>query len=393
MQHSSDARRAREQRLEESLLTTWNAQVVNYDAERFPFHEWIRERINRMGWPVSDLRTLHKVIPTEQVYRVSKQLCADTNLPEFRKMVNAFIREEIAPKGKLEWPIAVQRFFNVRVMLPDKPQGIFPFHTGLLYGHGPASRSLWMPLTDVTADEDRSASMQIIDVARSREIIRHAADQRLSVDEMTEYFGKESWQCKAGPGSLVFFTQENIHGNFVNTTGKTRVSIDFRLAEGRYGDMLARKIAGGYFEIIPRTEEEERLPRRPDPARFQNGRSNVLYLNNNTSMTQAWPVHLQRYMVYEYCERNGLQYEFELFDLEEMSHMPTLRYIADKLRCNCVLYSVYALPEDREFRRSITDAALANRTVLHFANENMAITDSEDRERVEALLAFARYGT
>lgn len=253
----------------------------------FPFHEWIRDRINQMGWPVEDLRYLHEVIPTEQMYKVSKQLCADTNLPEFRTMVNAFIRDEIAPKGELQWPIMVQRFFNVRVMLPNKPQGIFPFHTGILYGHGAASRSLWMPLTDVSADEELTASMQIIDVEKSRSMIRHAIDQELSIQEMTEYFGKESWQCKAGPGKIVFFTQENIHGNFVNLTGKTRVSIDVRLAEGRFGDLLSRKIPGGYFEDVPETEEQERNVERSDPARFENGKSNLLYLNNDTKMTDG----------------------------------------------------------------------------------------------------------
>jgi len=385
-------REERAQKLEESLTSTWDAKVVEYDKERFPFHEWIRERINLMGWPVEDLRELHTVIPTEQVYKVSKQLCADTNLPEFRKMVHEFIRHEVAPKGKLDWPIAVQRFFNVRIMLPNKPQSIFPFHTGLLYGHGPASRSLWMPLTDVSADEDISASMQIIDIHKSREMIQHALEQKMSVDEMSEYFSKESWQCKAGPGSMVFFTQENIHGNFVNHTGKTRVSIDFRLGEGQFGDMLARKIPGGYFQPIPETLEEEEAFVPTDKNKFDNGRSNVLYLNNATAMTDGWPVHLQRYSVYEYCNKIGLNYEFELFELEDMHYMPTLQYIMDNLKCNCVLYSVFALPEDKEFRTRILDSCLENGTVMHFTNEDMAITNEADRDRVEALLDFAKFG-
>lgn len=383
---------ARARKLERSLATTWNAKVIEYDKVRFPFHEWIRERINVMGWAVEDLRELHTVIPSDQVYKVSKQLCSDTNLPEFRKMVHEFIRHEIAPQGELEWPIAVQRFFNVRIMLPNKPQSIFPFHTGLLYGHGPASRSLWMPLTDVTADESITASMQIIGLEKSREMIKHAGEQKMTVDEMGEYFAGESWQCKAGPGSLVFFSQENIHGNFVNVTGKTRVSIDFRLGEGQYGDMLARKIPGGYFKIIPETLAEEEAFVPTDRSKFHNSRSNVLYLNNATAMTYGWPVHLQRYSVVEYCNKLGLNYEFELFELEEMHYMPTLQYIMDNLKCNCVLYSVFALPEDKEFRKRILDARLANGTVMHFTNEDMAITNEADRQRVEDLLAFARFG-
>jgi hypothetical protein len=192
--------------LEQSLLTTWNAQVVDYDHDKYPFADWVLGRIRKMGYDLDDLTRLHEVVPDGEVYKVSKQLCADTNLQEFRRMLNAFTREIVVGKGKLRPPIAVQRFLNVRIMLPNKPEGIFPFHTGLLYGHGIASRSLWMPLTDVRADEDATASMQIIGTERSRELVRYAVENKLSVTEMTELFRKESWPIKAGPGSLCFST-------------------------------------------------------------------------------------------------------------------------------------------------------------------------------------------
>ncbi len=39
----------RAKRLEANLLKCWDARVVHYDPEEFPFHEWIRKRINKMG--------------------------------------------------------------------------------------------------------------------------------------------------------------------------------------------------------------------------------------------------------------------------------------------------------------------------------------------------------
>ncbi len=312
-------------------------------------------------------------------------------MAEFRKLLNRFVREVVGVEGELEPPLAVQRFLNVRVMLPDKPLGIFPFHTGLLYGHGLGSRSLWMPLTDVSSDEMRNASMQIMGIQRSRERVAYARDNKLTSDQMTELVGKESWQCKCGPGSLIFFSQENIHGNFVNDTGKARVSIDFRVSEGLSGDMLARKIPGGYFELIPDDYDEAMARKERRKAAFRNGKPNVIYLNNATSGTDGAPVHLQRYMVYEYLDKYELNHEFELFELEDMHYLPTLRYIAHDLKCNCVLYSVFALPEDRLFRKEILDQALENDLVFHFVNEDMSITCEEDRADVERLLDFARY--
>jgi sporadic carbohydrate cluster protein (TIGR04323 family) len=271
----------------------------------------------------------------------------------------------------------------------------FPFHTGLLYGHGIASRSIWMPFVDVTADEDRSRSMQILSIKKSRELIQQAIDKRLSMDEMTELFGKESWQIKAGPGSACFFTQENIHGSGrPNTSGKTRVSMDFRIAEGIYGDYLGRKIPAGYFHLIPDTEEEEeRLaahPRRPDA--FFNGKNNIFYVANNTASTYGIPVHLQRYMLVDYCKKKNLEFDYELFDLEDMTHLPTLRYLVTQRECNIVMYSIFALPEDEAHRNELLEKAVKRGCIIHFVNEDLQLADADDLVTIKKYLEFSKYG-
>jgi len=223
--------------LERSLTHEWDAQIMTYPNERFPFNEWIRDRINKMGYAVKDLSYFHEVVPQADTYRVTKQLCADTNLPEFRRLLNRFVREVVVPKGKLRQPVAVQRFMNVRIILPTTPELYFPLHTGLLYGHGIASRSLWLPFVDVTSDEDRTRSMQIIPIKKSRELVKYAIDNRLKMHEMTEVWGKHAHQIKAGPGSCCLFSQEHIHGSGMpNATGKTRISFDFRIAIVTYFD-------------------------------------------------------------------------------------------------------------------------------------------------------------
>src|SRR5438105_4596854 len=171
--------------LERSLTNEWDAKIMTYPNERFPFNEWILNRIRLMGFPVEDLSLFHEVVPQSEAYRVTKQLCADTNLPEFRRLLNGFVRHVVVPKGKLRTPVAVQRYMNVRIMLPTTPELYFPLHTGLLYGHGIASRSLWMPFCDVTADADKTRSMQIVGIKKSRELVKMAIDKKLSMEEMT----------------------------------------------------------------------------------------------------------------------------------------------------------------------------------------------------------------
>jgi sporadic carbohydrate cluster protein (TIGR04323 family) len=381
--------------LELSLTTVWDAKVYSWDNSKYPFNEWILDRVRGMGYKLDDLSYLHESVPLNEVYTVTKQLCADTNLPEFRRMLNRFVREQVVTQGKLRLPVAVQRFMNVRIMLPTTPELFFPYHTGLLYGHGIASRSMWLPFVDVTADEDRTRSMQIIGIKRSRELIKQAIENRLNMQQMTELFAKESWQIKAGPGSGCFFTQENIHGSGrPNTTGKTRVSMDFRIAEGIYGDYLGRKIPAGYFHLIPDTEEEEEAvaARAPREKAFANGKPNIFYVANNTASTYGIPVHLQRYMLVDYSKKKNLEFNYELFDLEDMMHLPTLWHLVNDRECNIIMYSIFALPEDEDDRNRMLETAVKRGGVIHFVNEDLQLANADDLKEIKKYLEFSKYG-
>jgi sporadic carbohydrate cluster protein (TIGR04323 family) len=381
--------------LERSLTHEWDAQIMTYPNERFPFNEWILNRIRMMGFPVEDLSTFHEVVPQSETYRVTKQLCADTNLPEFRRLLNSFVREVVVPKGKLRKPVAVQRYMNVRIMLPTTPELFFPLHTGLLYGHGVASRSLWMPFVDVTSDEDKTRSMQIVPIKKSRELTKYAIEKKLTMAQMTEVWGTAAHQIKAGPGSCCLFSQEHIHGSGMpNTTGKTRISMDFRVAEGMYGDLLGRKMPAGYFHLIPDTEEEEQrlaqLP--PKEQQFNNGKQHIFYVANNTSATFCIPVHLQRYMLIDYVEKKKITRDYELFDLEDMLHCPTLLHLVEDRNANIVMYSIFALPENEAERNHLLDTSLRRGNIIHFVNEDLQLVTADDLKTIKRYLEFAKFG-
>src|ERR1700721_3685569 len=104
--------------LEKSLTTVWDAKVYSWDNSKYPFNECILNRIRGMGYKLDDLSYLHEAVPLKEVYTVTKQLCADTNHPEFRRMLNRFVRAQVVTQGELRLPVAVHRFMNVRIMLP-----------------------------------------------------------------------------------------------------------------------------------------------------------------------------------------------------------------------------------------------------------------------------------
>jgi len=97
-------------------------------------------------------------------------------------------------------------------------------------------------------------------------------------------------------------------------------------------------------------------------------------------------------MILDYCSRKNLGYEFELFELEDMAHLPTLNHIVRNLKCNPVLYSIFALPEEDELRVDLLRAALSNGLTMHFVNEDLVLATDRDLAILNRYLEFAKYG-
>jgi len=149
------------------------------------------------------------------------------------------------------------------------------------------------------------------------------------------------------------------------------------------------------MHLVPESDEEEdamTAAMAGREAQFQNGKQNIFYVANNTAATYPIPVHLQRYMLKEYCERYGLRFHLELFDLEDMHHIPTLQHIVYQRNCNCVLYSIYSLPEDEDARNKMLETALERGNILHFVNEDLALANEFDLGLLKRYLSFSKYG-
>lgn len=118
----------------------------------------------------------------------------------------------------------------------------------------------------------------------------------------------------------------------------------------------------------------------------------MFYVGNNTSSTYPIPVHLQGYMLLDYSKKNGLTADLELFDLEDMLHLPTLWHIVEHRNVNLVMYSIFALPEEEGDRNRMLETALKKGMILHFVNEDLALTSTEDLVTIKNYLAFSKYG-
>ena len=220
---------------------------------------------------------------------------------------------------------------------------------------------------------------------------------------MQEVFFSHAKPVVAEPGKAFLFNQEVIHGNVPNETDQTRVSVDFRIVVR--GGKIRRKLVGGYFvllneELIGNDKNlEDRDSYMSTPAKDvmtvhnehdrAEGYTCISYVNNNTRITSGIPIVLQRLMMRDYCEPLGLKYTYEQLELEVMPYLPTLQHIIKRDRPNeIVMYSVNALPENRELRDKILDLSLEYGVKLHFANEDFRFKSERDRKWIDDVLTF-----
>lgn len=229
-------------KINQTNYDAFDNKTLSYATEEFPFREWVQSQLQSLYSEIKDLQNVHEVIPLIETAKVTKEIISRTQSNEFQEMVEGFLEKHMRPL-LLGHDFAIQRFQNFRLFRPDDASMKLPFHTGQLQGHGLGQRSVWMPLT---AAYD-SASMYITNLATSREAVRNAKEKKMSLREMEEYFTPLCRPANIDYGQTAIFTQENLHGNVANRTGRTRVSFDFRvLIKG--GDFY-RKIPGGYFRL------------------------------------------------------------------------------------------------------------------------------------------------
>lgn len=231
-----------QEQINQTNYQAFDNQILSYDTTRFSFRAWVEKQLKDLYSDVHDLQLVHEIIPLSETAKVTKEIIARTQRPEFQAMVEDFLEEYMAPL-LLNNDFAIQRFQNFRLFRPDDASMKLPFHTGQLQGHGLGQRSIWMPLTPA----HESASMYITDIETSRKAVAKAKEKKMSLKDMEEFFTPLCQPANIDYGQTVIFTQENLHGNVANKSGLTRVSFDFRvLIKG--GDFY-RKIPGGYFRL------------------------------------------------------------------------------------------------------------------------------------------------
>lgn len=176
-------------------------KLFTYELGDFPFPSLVAET---MG--IDDLTQLVADLP-KRTWQTDQQspwhAAFYAGFERWQSAYEWFVREVVAPR--LDERCYYQRVPTFRVHLPGNV-AVGEFHTDAQYNHPMGEVSFWLPLTDAYG----TCSVWIAD----------------DNEELRPVIAK--------PGEVVEFSAvERRHGNWVNETGRSRVSFDFRLLPTR----------------------------------------------------------------------------------------------------------------------------------------------------------------
>jgi ectoine hydroxylase-related dioxygenase (phytanoyl-CoA dioxygenase family) len=149
--------------------------------------------------------------------------------------------------------IALQMLPTARVFRPGKIGT--SFHCDYWYGHGAKSHTVWIPLSELNADNTFRVCIQKSEDNLYREI----EEKGLYVNIPNEMI-VDSSPVLPNPGEAFIFSSKLLHGSPLNTSTCTRLSMDFRLSSSN--DATSTKDLANYYHfesgdfILPRHELE-----------------------------------------------------------------------------------------------------------------------------------------
>tara|TARA_S200002703_G_C3794086_1_gene245158 strand:+ start:500 stop:1600 length:1101 start_codon:yes stop_codon:yes gene_type:complete len=357
------------------MYKNFNGDILNYNLDKFNFPAWALYRIQKKYPQVTNLETIHETVPLKDISKLQSWVSSGCETPEFKSLLDNFLIENIKPLLNKEF--LIQRFGTLRVVIPqqEKTGRLLQPHQGIFVGNGTGLRTIWTPFT--RAYETNTMWMCPIDI--SKEITRRVIQEEWSHEEYQNFSHKHSSPVTLNPGQSWLFNQQMMHGNVNNETDITRVSMDLRCMVK--GENYGRKYPGQYFRQL--------FDWKTKVALIDTYESFLTYVGWNSNYTKHLPMVIQRSFIDKYLIKNSIKINEYTQENEYLDHCPNLLALTKTID-NIVMLSIYALPDNADTRAKIYKTAFANKCRLHFAQEDIILTDESDIKIIEDYLSWGK---
>ena len=122
--------------------------------------------------------------------------------------------------------LAMQNKLNLSLQMPHDKNSQLPMHSDIYAGESPFEVVVWIPLMDIQANNQ---SMYITSPKHNK--IINKEDTTTKTKTLIQIYNKNKKKfkfLKINFGEILIFTPILQHGNIVNTTNKTRMSLNCR---------------------------------------------------------------------------------------------------------------------------------------------------------------------
>lgn len=201
------------------------------------------------GKPVDDLTQLHHFVTVDQINPLRVKIFNALNaLPNWRKDYYALAADQLSTMFGPD--ISIQIKLCLTIQMPNDPGSVLMMHSDTMSGQSQFECVLWTAMTDAFD----SNAMYIFHPQQTQKIYDLLpAYQHRGMNELFEDNKKESVNANVKAGECILFSSTLFHGNQLNTTDKTRISLNCRfksLFSPEYAAVPHERTTGTFYEPL-----------------------------------------------------------------------------------------------------------------------------------------------
>jgi len=192
-----------------NLVIKNNKNLFKYKkSNRIDFFKSLHKHINKRELNDIRLSIVNGINSDDQFYKAYYKSAAE--------MLDGLVGNEIAMQKKI----------NISVQVPNDKKSMLPMHSDIYAGESPFEVVVWVPMTNV---KKSSHSMFITSPKYNPRINKEVTNSKNKT--IIKIFNKHKNKFKfleINYGEVLIFTPILLHGNIVNKTKETRVSLNCR---------------------------------------------------------------------------------------------------------------------------------------------------------------------
>lgn len=199
-----------------------------------------------------DLSLFHKYINLKHLNKFRVNVFEEINKRNIQEKLYRLCESEINTLCSND--LAVQKRINISFHLPNDKSSIIDLHSDTLSGQSPFEIVQWIPLCNVRATN----SIYLFDNKKTNRINKNLKNfEKKGFNAILKKYLNKNDFIELKYGQMLLFSPTNWHGNTVNKTNQSRVSINLRykpLFSPKLEFLSEEKGLGTFYKILNLSE-------------------------------------------------------------------------------------------------------------------------------------------